>query len=188
MSVASLRYLSSGSTHLFGDVERVVHRVGRVRRVGRGLRRQVEQRLLPDLPGRHLLEAQLDAGQRLELRLQRDQVLEVARRDDGDGDRLALGLLPVDLGGAVRRELVGLREGGAAQQRSTMPAAPSAAPCSRTSRRVGWWFKGVSGIIRRHDDSSGRPAAGLGDDRHGTAHEAAARRDVGRRRATRSGA
>jgi hypothetical protein len=68
---------------------------------------------LPDLPRRHLLEADLDAGQRLELRLERDQVLEVARRDDGDGDRLAFGLLPVDLRRAVRREVVGLRKDAA---------------------------------------------------------------------------
>ena len=72
---------------LVGDVQRVVHRVGGVRRIGAGLRRQVEHRLLADLARRHLLEAQLDAGQRLELRLQRDQVDEVAGRNDGDGDR-----------------------------------------------------------------------------------------------------
>ena len=97
---------------LVGDVKRIVHRVGSVRRIGRRFRREVEHRLLADLPRRHLFEAQLDAGQRLELWLQRDEVLEIARRDDGDRDLLTLGLPPVDLRCFVRREIVGLRQGG----------------------------------------------------------------------------
>ena len=168
MSVASLRYLSSGSTHLFDDVERVVHRVGRVRRVGRRLRREVEQRLLPDLPRRHLLEAQLDAGERLELRLQRDQVLEVARRDDGDGDRLAFDLLPVDLGGAIRREVVGLGEARAGRARSPMPPRRRARRLA-TAPRGAWdgcsWASPVADVdgmtiaAARPRPASGAPSA-----------------------------
>ena len=121
---------------LVRDVQRVVHRVGRVRRVGRGLRREVEQRLLADLPRRHLLEAELDAGERLELRLQRDQVLEVARRDDGDGDRLALGLLPVDLGSAVRAR-------GRPPGRTRCRPGPLPTPPRHRRRRPGSGLRGA---------------------------------------------
>ena len=180
---------------LVGDVERVVHRVGRVGRVGRGLRRQVEQRLLADLPRRHLLEAQLDAGQRLELRLQRDQVLEVARRDDGDGDRLALDLLPVDLGGAVRRELVGLRDGGAASRSRARRRRRARHPAAATSRRVGWRVHGASPVL--FDDMTiaaaicrrtRRPRRGRHGDDPRRDPSGAPNADVGRCRATRSGA
>ena len=96
-------------------VERVIHRVGGMGGVGAGLRREVDDALLPDLRRRNLLEADGDAGERLELRRERDQVVEVARRDDGDRDGLAGGLPPVDLGRLVRRE-VRLLGAGAADQ------------------------------------------------------------------------
>ena len=96
---------------LVGDVQRVIHRVGRVRGVRGGPGRQVEHRLLADLAGRHLLGAHLHAGECLELRQQPEQVVEVAGRNDRDRDRLALHLLPVDLGAAVGRQIVPLREG-----------------------------------------------------------------------------
>ena len=103
-------------------VERIVHRVGGVRGVGAGLRSEVDDALLPDLRRRNFFEADVDAGERLELRRQRDQIFEIARRNNRDRDGFAGGLLPVDLGRLVRREIGilrrGPREAAPAQNRS----------------------------------------------------------------------
>ena len=100
-----------------GGIERVIHRIGGVGGVGAGLRGEVDHALLPDLRRRNFLEADVDAGQRLELRRQRDQVFKIARRNHGDRDGFAGSLLPVDLGRLVRREIGVLRSGLAKHRR-----------------------------------------------------------------------
>ena len=90
-------------------IERVVHRIGGVRRVGAGLRGEIDDALLPDLRGRNFLEADVDAGQRLELRRNGNQIFEIARRNNRDGDGFTRRLLPVDLGRLVRCQIGILR-------------------------------------------------------------------------------
>ncbi len=93
--------------------------------IGAGLRGQVDDALLADLRRRDLFEADVDAGQRLELRRQRDQVFKIARRDHRDRDGFAGSLLPVDLGRFVRREVGVLRGRHAAEcQAQTSPEPP----------------------------------------------------------------
>jgi len=102
---------------LVGHVQRVVHRVCGMRCIGACLRRQVQRRLLPDLPRRHFFHPHLDAGQGLELRQQRAQVVEIAGGDDSHRDRFAFGLTPVDLRALVRRKIVALRQRATHQRR-----------------------------------------------------------------------
>ena len=94
---------------LVGDIQWVVHGIGRRRRIRRGLRRQIEHRFLPDLPGWRLLEAHPHAAQRFELRRDRDQVVEIAGGDHHHRDLRAFGLTPVDLRLLVRTRVSGLR-------------------------------------------------------------------------------
>src|SRR5207249_9271236 len=106
--------------------------------------RKIEHRLLPDLSGRHLLEADLDAGERLELRRELDQIVEVARRDHCDRDLLAFDLTPVELGALIRTEIGRLRvcapnhvrpgEERRAGGQGLFEHAPAA--CSRASREA----------------------------------------------------
>src|ERR1700733_3134707 len=58
----------------------------------------VEHGLVADLAGRNLLEADFHPRQRSELGATRDERLEERRRDDGNVERLALALPPVDFG------------------------------------------------------------------------------------------
>ncbi|MCZ7599034.1 MAG: hypothetical protein M5U09_16870 [Gammaproteobacteria bacterium] len=102
-----------------GDVQHVVHRVGGMRGVGAGLARQVQHRLLADLPRRNHLEPRVDAGQGPEVRQYGLEVVEIAGGNDGDGDALAFGHAPVDAGAAERLEVHELAGGmGAADEQA----------------------------------------------------------------------
>src|SRR5690606_17673036 len=138
----------------------------RMGRIGTRLRRQVQHGLLPDLSGRHFLDAHLHAGERLELRYQRAEVVEVAGRNDGDGDRFAGGLAPVDLRLLVGREVMVLRArdrcehrrgGGDRTERGRLRErlAPRGLECLLGGCRL---LQGLSPLGRA---SSGTPGEGL---------------------------
>ena len=101
-----------------GCIQRVIHWVGGMGGVGARLRGQVDHALLADLGRRNLLEPHRDARERLELRREGDQVVEIGRRNDGNRDGFALELLPVDLCRLVGGEISLLRQRAVQKGRS----------------------------------------------------------------------